>query len=379
LKKFKHIEFLEPTAGIGNIVKHVLKLNRDIHIDMVEIQPENREILKEMVKIAPDVLNLYEQGDFLKFANQKEYDLVIMNPPYHLQKRYIPHLDRDYYDMDFVMKCFNMLKDNGELIALVKYENANKEYFKKWLDDNNADVINMMKTKWSKSKKINSEIGSINLSIIIMNRNKANLDDKKIADRDLILDNTDKFDMKVEAIKEYYTPLHETKKEEKEREKIQFDRDEKDKHDIEFVNKLYEKRMNKRFEREINERKEEKETNNILETATVGVLAGSIIDVLDSHKMHVKNINKFTKSKLINLIINKLDKYKDEIIEKIKRLTNQENIRKTKRKTNLKEDRDYWKKLFKQYKITNADGNKRQKMALLNERINHEKENLEKN
>ncbi len=38
-----------------------------------------------LVDEASDILTLYEQGNY--FVNLIEYDMVIMNPPFHLQKQ----------------------------------------------------------------------------------------------------------------------------------------------------------------------------------------------------------------------------------------------------------------------------------------------------
>ena len=59
---------------------------KDYKIYMVEIQEENRKVLKNLCNDAPDILQLYETKDFLQFINPIEYDLIVMNPPYHLRK-----------------------------------------------------------------------------------------------------------------------------------------------------------------------------------------------------------------------------------------------------------------------------------------------------
>ena len=97
---------------------------------MVEIEESSREILQELVDTAPDILTLYEQPNFLQFVNPIEYDLIVMNSPFHLRKADFTYLDRDYYDIDFVKRAYYMLKDKGELIALVRTENTQKSEFK---------------------------------------------------------------------------------------------------------------------------------------------------------------------------------------------------------------------------------------------------------
>jgi hypothetical protein len=121
LKSFNNeLNILEATSGIGGIVVEILKLQKQHKIFMVEIEESSREILQELVDTAPDILTLYETANFLQFVNPIEYDMVVMNSPFHLRKVDFTYLDRDYYDIDFVQRAYYMLKDKGELIALVR-------------------------------------------------------------------------------------------------------------------------------------------------------------------------------------------------------------------------------------------------------------------
>ena len=135
---------------------------------MVEIQEDNRKILEYLVASAPDILSLKNEGDFLRFIPDKNYDVIIMNPPYHLQKKYISTYDRDYYDMDFVMKAFSMLEVNGEIVALVRYENTQKDNYKDWLESlKECQRFDYFNEKWKGQKEDElSNIGSINLTIL---------------------------------------------------------------------------------------------------------------------------------------------------------------------------------------------------------------------
>ena len=101
------------------------------------------------------------------------YDLILMNPPFHLRKANLSFLDKDFYDIDFVMRAYYMLKPGGELIALVKSENANKAEYSKWLDEHDAEIIEFTYRDWeaSKEKGKTSFIKKINLSIIALYRN----------------------------------------------------------------------------------------------------------------------------------------------------------------------------------------------------------------
>jgi tRNA1(Val) A37 N6-methylase TrmN6 len=177
LKGYQNLNILEPTAGIGNIPIYIMKnFKGDYKINMVEIDDKNRDVLKDLVKTAPDILNLYnENKNFLRFINPIQYDLIIMNPPFHLRKSTLTYLKRDYYDIDFVKRAFYMLKKGGELIALVS--RVYKENDKKWLNEYKADIIDINVKNWTDTSKKTKEekkattINNINLSIIIMNKN----------------------------------------------------------------------------------------------------------------------------------------------------------------------------------------------------------------
>lgn len=175
LKAYEKLEILEPSAGIGNIPIYIMKnYNGDYKINMVEIDEKNREVLVDLVKTAPDILNLYNEGkNFLRFINPIQYDLIVMNPPFHLRKSSLTYLNRDYYDIDFVKRAFYMLKKGGELIALVSQV---KENNKQWLKENGADIIDINVKNWTDTSKKTKEekkattINKIDLSIIIMNK-----------------------------------------------------------------------------------------------------------------------------------------------------------------------------------------------------------------
>jgi tRNA1(Val) A37 N6-methylase TrmN6/superfamily II DNA/RNA helicase len=119
LQGYDKLDILEPTAGIANIPIYIMKnFKGNYKINMVEIDDKNRDVIIDLVKTAPDILNLYnENKNFLRFINPIQYDLIIMNPPFHLRKSSLTYLKRDYYDIDFVKRAFYMLKKGGELIA----------------------------------------------------------------------------------------------------------------------------------------------------------------------------------------------------------------------------------------------------------------------
>lgn len=175
INSYDKLEILEPTAGIANIPVYILKnYTNNYHINMVEFDDKNREVIKELIKNAPDILNLYETKNFLRFINPIQYDLIIMNPPFHLRKSALSYLNRDYYDFDFVKRAFYMLKKGGELVALVSQ--VKKEEQLKWYKERDAEIINISVKNWTDTSKKTKEekkattINRIDLSIIILNK-----------------------------------------------------------------------------------------------------------------------------------------------------------------------------------------------------------------
>jgi len=54
-----------------------------------------------------------------------------MNPPFYLKKSDFPENKKDYFDVDFVLKCYDMLEEGGEIIALVLAGHTDKDKYKK--------------------------------------------------------------------------------------------------------------------------------------------------------------------------------------------------------------------------------------------------------
>ena len=114
-----NIEILEPTAGDGALIKPVIEtlLNENIHIDLIEIDEKERQKLKTLVNKYSNTLSLIA-SNFLSFIPSKRYDVILMNPPFHIRGSTNALLERDVYDFDFVMKAYAMLKVGGVLVAI---------------------------------------------------------------------------------------------------------------------------------------------------------------------------------------------------------------------------------------------------------------------
>lgn len=132
------IRVLEPSAGHGVLIRELLnKEKKNFSIDMVEIMNDNREVLKTFVDAAPSILNLMHEQNFLLFTSSTVYDLVIMNPPFHIRKSDHPMYKRDIYDIDFVMRAYAMLSDGGVLVAIVSQHWKSDKKYEDWLESVN--------------------------------------------------------------------------------------------------------------------------------------------------------------------------------------------------------------------------------------------------
>jgi hypothetical protein len=169
--KNKSLSILEPTAGFGNIICGLLEImtsslkgkqfNIKLHIDMVEKDEVNRKQLLQLEKSSPGVLDLLNCNDFLKFIPSSNYDYIFMNPPFHLEKRYNKDYNKDYYDIDFVMRAYAMLKPyTGVLVAIVGRSWEKNEKYQQFLIDVDAKVYNK-EEYWGQTEKY-KDAGVIN-------------------------------------------------------------------------------------------------------------------------------------------------------------------------------------------------------------------------
>lgn len=74
-KRFIDGRILEPSAGKGDLVKYIYELNRNAHVDAIENDPRLASLLMgDGISVVWD--------DFLTYETFKEYDYIIMNPPF---------------------------------------------------------------------------------------------------------------------------------------------------------------------------------------------------------------------------------------------------------------------------------------------------------
>jgi len=95
---------LEPSIGQGDLVKYITD-NCNVNFDMYELD-ESIELLEGIDR------EKVVYGDFMKANITKKYKTIIGNPPY------IKKSSGNLY-IEFVEKCFNLLKIKGELIFIV--------------------------------------------------------------------------------------------------------------------------------------------------------------------------------------------------------------------------------------------------------------------
>ena len=102
--KNKPIRILEPSIGQGDLVKYITE-NCIVEFDMYELD-ESIELLEGIDR------EKVKYGDFMKANITKKYKTIIGNPPY------IKKSSGNLY-LEFIKKCFNLLKIKGELIFIV--------------------------------------------------------------------------------------------------------------------------------------------------------------------------------------------------------------------------------------------------------------------
>jgi hypothetical protein len=159
-----NLDILEPSAGFGNLIKPLVKeLKTEYHIDMIDLDERNRNELKKIVEVAPNILKLLDNKNFLTFGTGKRYDLILMNPPFHLKKGE-NSLTSDVYDFNFVDRAFAFLKEDGRIVAIT---GTSWSFNNKWdefglFNDAPQDYLNM---EMKKNKKVSGESSYLKYSI----------------------------------------------------------------------------------------------------------------------------------------------------------------------------------------------------------------------
>ena len=106
IKKADYV--FDPTAGLGNLIFHTLKYNKDLKVDVNEMNDNSSKLLNKL--LGSYINNIYTQ-DYLKMKVDKSYDLYVLNPPFGFggDKKF-------YYNFYFKMLYdINTTKKNSQI------------------------------------------------------------------------------------------------------------------------------------------------------------------------------------------------------------------------------------------------------------------------
>jgi len=148
------LTILEPSAGTGNIaeaIRRKLSSRKEEDIDCIEIEETLRLILKgKNFRVVHD--------DFLTFNTRKQYDLIIMNPPFDTGDKHL-------------LKALQMQEQGGKIVCLLNAEtlrncfsNTRKELATK-LKDYNASIEFIQNAFIDAERKTYVEVALIKIDI----------------------------------------------------------------------------------------------------------------------------------------------------------------------------------------------------------------------
>lgn len=113
--------FLEPSAGDGRMALEIIRRYPTAVVDCIELDEKNREIL------AARGLTVVAEN-FETFQPTREYDFVIMNPPFQ-GNTYKKH----------IRKAFGMLAKNGAVVSVVPAMYRHDIDFRNWFFEFHGD------------------------------------------------------------------------------------------------------------------------------------------------------------------------------------------------------------------------------------------------
>jgi type I restriction-modification system DNA methylase subunit len=121
---------LEPSVGNGKLLNFI-DLNNYSEIDVYELKEEYLKGLVENKNVIGMQNLQINNKDFLKVNSDKQYDHIIMNPPYikiqDLSPEYRDYIRLSFHDLNsgmidiyyaFILKCLGMLKDGGTMVTI---------------------------------------------------------------------------------------------------------------------------------------------------------------------------------------------------------------------------------------------------------------------
>ena len=150
---FKNIKsVLEPSCGSCEYIDEIHSLYPNIQITGIENNIKIFEAIKEKTN---ETIKLYN-SDFLKFNEDKKYDLIIGNPPYFVMKKWEVHSKYyDYFDgrpnifILFIIKPLELLNDKGIMSFILPKGFINCLYYEKTrvFIKKNYKIINIINCK----------------------------------------------------------------------------------------------------------------------------------------------------------------------------------------------------------------------------------------
>ncbi|HBU3437221.1 TPA: N-6 DNA methylase [Klebsiella pneumoniae] len=136
--KKQSVNVLEPSAGDGRFIDHLLRKNPRIVVDasLVEINKESASFLEDKF-INQEKIRVIN-SDFLYYESTKKFDVIVGNPPYiskkHLTRNQIercreilsaasiPSLADKNIWTSFIVRCTSMLEDNGVMALVLPFD-----------------------------------------------------------------------------------------------------------------------------------------------------------------------------------------------------------------------------------------------------------------
>ena len=152
------IQFLEPTAGTGSIIKYFIEREADrIEIKCCEFDPETRTHLKKVTEtLGLGEETLYNEPNFLKLNPSDRFDYIIMNPPFNIKPYKNLGYKKPIYDIDFIKHAYMCCKVGGRIVAIMYGEHA-KEGLKDRLGENYSWLKEHAKPHFRDSKTGNMD------------------------------------------------------------------------------------------------------------------------------------------------------------------------------------------------------------------------------
>lgn len=122
------LKILEPSCGEGIFIDSLSNINNEITLHVNDI---NSEFIQKCQMAFDNKKIIYHNENFINFNKNMMYDIIIGNPPYvriqNLEKTCIDLIKSEYNILSgsldlyiyFILKCIDMLNDDGKLIFII--------------------------------------------------------------------------------------------------------------------------------------------------------------------------------------------------------------------------------------------------------------------